>query len=147
MISKRLEAARGWRRNSSFFYLRLAGHVFELRCGQARRGVQSVRRILRERRPVIELVPCVDLPRAGSPSFCRAPENFSSLAVARERERELRGSGAKRKKVENVEYGIKEKENTKKLSEDARWRGRKERPRRLTGRVKDGQDGRNTCGL
>nr|CAD7572032.1 unnamed protein product [Timema californicum] len=67
MISKRLEAARGRRWNSSFFYLRLAGHVFELRCGQARLGVQSVRRILRERRPVIELVPCVDLPRAGYP--------------------------------------------------------------------------------
>nr|CAD7263656.1 unnamed protein product [Timema shepardi] len=30
-------------------------------------GVQSVSRIFRERRPVIEFVPCVDLPRAGSP--------------------------------------------------------------------------------
>nr|CAD7266458.1 unnamed protein product [Timema shepardi] len=32
-------------------------------------GVQSVSRILRERRPVIEFVPCVDLPRAGCPSW------------------------------------------------------------------------------
>nr|CAD7406777.1 unnamed protein product [Timema poppensis] len=36
--------------------------------GRLGRVAQSVRRIFRERRPVIEFVPCVDLPRAGSPN-------------------------------------------------------------------------------
>nr|CAD7572757.1 unnamed protein product [Timema californicum] len=66
-----IEATRSQKRNSSFLFLRLAGHVFELHRGLARRGVQSVSRIFRVRRLVIELVPCVDLPRVGCPS-CRS---------------------------------------------------------------------------
>nr|CAD7262621.1 unnamed protein product [Timema shepardi] len=68
LTSKRLEATCSRKQNSFFLFHRLAGHVFEFHRGQARRGVQSVSRIFRVRRPVIELVPRVDLPRVGCPS-------------------------------------------------------------------------------
>nr|CAD7264598.1 unnamed protein product [Timema shepardi] len=49
--------------------------------GRLGRGVQSVSCIFRERRPVIEFVPCVDLPRAGSPELNSSLTNRNPYPV------------------------------------------------------------------
>nr|CAD7205280.1 unnamed protein product [Timema douglasi] len=62
--------------------------------GRLGRVAKSVSRIFRERRPVIEFVPCVDLPRAGSPGMKPFdPEEFVERLAWRTIEGSRDGTG------------------------------------------------------